>query len=193
MANPSGQVVLGEEDARATEACYAEIQVQLQALRQQNEELQCALQEQQEIAVTERLRGNRRSRDQMQEYTNLTVELLARRRGPEVQWDGMRIGVKVEKPETHSGEKGRDLDTWLFQVRGHLNIISIPERGHVQYAALLLRGNAALWWRETCEANRRPATGMSFAMFCASGSSLKITVVAVETSWQKSGSITEKL
>ena len=157
MANPSGQVVLGKEDARAAKARYAEIQVQLQALRQQNEELQCALQEQQEIAVTERLRGNRRSRDQMQEYTNLTVELLARRRGPEVQWDGMRIGVKVEKPEKYSGKKGRNLDTWRFQVREHLNITSIPERGHILYAASLLRGNAALWWCKTCEANRRPA------------------------------------
>ena len=98
----------------------------------------------------------------MREFTNLTAELLAGRRGPDVQFDGMRIGVKVEKPEAYSGEKGRDLDTWLFQVREHLNITNIPARGHVPYAASLLRGNAALWWREQCEANRRPAAWEDF-------------------------------
>ena len=39
------------------------------------------------------------------------MELLAGRRGPEVEWEGMRIGVKVEKPEMYSGAKGHDLDT----------------------------------------------------------------------------------
>ena len=75
----------------------------------------------------------------------------------------MRIGIKVEKPETYSGEKTCDLDTWLFQVREHLNITTIPVRGHVPYAASLLHGNAALWWRETCEGNRRPATWDDFS------------------------------
>ena len=46
MANPSGQVVLGEEEARAAEERYQALEVQLQALRQQNEELQWALHEQ---------------------------------------------------------------------------------------------------------------------------------------------------
>ena len=35
-------------------------------------------------------------------------------------------------------------------------------RGHVPYAASLLRGNAALWWRELCQANNRPATWDDF-------------------------------
>ena len=74
----------------------------------------------------ERIRGDRHARAQTQEFANLTVELLVGRRGPEVQWEGMRIGVKVEKPEMYSGQKGRDLDTWLFQVRKHLNITLIP-------------------------------------------------------------------
>ena len=120
------------------------------------------MQEQQEIAATKRLRGNRRSKVQTQEFANLTTELLAGRGGPEVQWDEMRIGVKVEEPETYSGKKGRDLDTWLFQVREHLNITSIPKRGHVPYAASLLHGNAALWWHETCEANCRPTNWDEF-------------------------------
>ena len=74
-----------------------------------------------------------------------------------MQLDGMRIGVKVEKPETYSREKTRDLDTWLFQVHEHLDITAIPVRGHVLYVASLLRGNVALWWRETCEGHRQPA------------------------------------
>ena len=67
------------------------------------------------------------------------------------------MGVKVEKPKAYDGDKSHDLDTWLFQVREHLNLTVIPERVHIPYVASLLRGNAALWWRETCEGNRRPA------------------------------------
>ena len=74
----------------------------------------------------------------------------------------MRIGVKVEKPETYSGKKAHDLDIWLFQVREHLDITTIPTRGHVPYAVSLLRGNIALWWREVCKGNRRPATWDDF-------------------------------
>ena len=78
---------MGEEDARTAKAHYAEIQAQLQALCMQNEELHSALQEQQEIVATERLRGDRRSRAQTQEFANLTVELWAGRRWPGVQWE----------------------------------------------------------------------------------------------------------
>ena len=74
----------------------------------------------------------------------------------------MRLNVKVEKPEQYDGDKARDLDTWLFQVREHLELSTVPARGHVPYAASLLRGNAALWWREACEVNRRPATWDDF-------------------------------
>ena len=98
------------------------------------------VQEQQEQVATKRLRVDRRSRGQTQEFANLTVELLAGQQGPDVQLEGMRIGVKVEKPDTYSGEKTRDLDTWFFQAREHLDITTIPARGHVPYAASLLRG-----------------------------------------------------
>ena len=74
----------------------------------------------------------------------------------------MQMGVKVEKLEAYNGDKSRDLDSWLFQVCEHLDITVIPERGHVPYAASLQRGNAALWWRETCEGNCRPATWEDF-------------------------------
>ena len=98
----------------------------------------------------------------MREFANLTAELLAGRRGPEVQMEGMRIGVKVEKPENYDGSKGRNLETWLFQVQEHLQLTVILVRGHVPYAASLLRGNAALGWRELCQANNRLATWDDF-------------------------------
>ena len=74
----------------------------------------------------------------------------------------MRFNLKVEKPKTYDGDKARDLDTWLFQVREHLELLTVPMGGRVTYTASFLRGNAALWWREACEANRRPATWDNF-------------------------------
>ena len=71
--------------------------------------------------------------------------------------EGVRIGVKVERPEYFDGGKTQDADTWLFQVRKHFDITVIPDCGRIPYAASLFRGNAALWWRELCEANNRPA------------------------------------
>ena len=127
MANPEGRVLLDEEQARAAEERYARMEATLQELQQQNQELQRRLQEQQEIVNTERLHADHRSRVQTQEFANLTAELLAGRRGPELQMEGMRMGVKVEKPEAYDGDKSRDLDTWLLQVGEHLNLTVIPE------------------------------------------------------------------
>ena len=62
MANPEGHVLLDEEQARAAEEHYTRMEATLQELQQQNQELQCRLQEQQEIVNTERLRADRRSR-----------------------------------------------------------------------------------------------------------------------------------
>ena len=143
MANPEGRVVMEEAEAQQAAERYAKMEENLQALRQQNEELLRALGEQQDLVAAERLRADRRARAQMQEFANLTAEMLAGRGGPAVQFDGARMNVKVEKPEQYDGDKSRDLDTWLFQVREHLNLSTVPARGHVPYAASLLRGNAA--------------------------------------------------
>ena len=45
MANPEGHVLLDEEQARAAEERYAQMEATLQELQQQNQELQCRLQE----------------------------------------------------------------------------------------------------------------------------------------------------
>ena len=77
MANPEGRVLLDKEQAHAVEERYTRMEAMLQELQQYNQELQHRLQEQQEIVNTERLRANHRLRAQMQEFANLTVELLA--------------------------------------------------------------------------------------------------------------------
>ena len=64
MANPAGHVVLGEEGAQQATERYATMEVELQALQQRNEELTRAVQEQQEVVATERLRADCRSRAQ---------------------------------------------------------------------------------------------------------------------------------
>ena len=162
MAQPEGRVVIDEAEAQQAAERYAQMEAELQALQQRNAELIRDLQEQQNIAATERLRADRRSKAQTQEFANLTAELLAGRQGPQVQLDGTRLSVKVEKPENYDGDKVKDLDTWLFQVREHLELLTVPAGAYVAYAASLLRGNAAMWWREACEAHRRPATWEDF-------------------------------
>ena len=92
----------------------------------------------------------------------MTAEVLAGRRGPKVQFEGMRVAVKVEKPDNYDGGKHHDVDTWLFRVQERLNLSNIPQRGHVAYAASVLRGNAAMWWHELCETNNRPNTWEQF-------------------------------
>ena len=84
MANPVGHVLLGEDEAQQAAERYAAMETELQALRQRNDELMRAVQEQQDLVAAERVWADCRSRAQTQEFANLTAELLAGRRGPEV-------------------------------------------------------------------------------------------------------------
>ena len=93
MAQPEGRVVIDEAEAQQASERYAQMEAELPALQQRNAELTRDLQEQQNIAATERLRADRRSRAQTQEFANLTAELLAGRQGPQVQLDGTRLNV----------------------------------------------------------------------------------------------------
>ena len=141
----------------------AALEAELQATRQANVELTQQFQEQREVAETAQLRADRRGRAQMHDFANLTAELLAGRQGePAVQMEPVRLGVKMEHPDHFEGGKWQDVDTWLFQVREHLTMTNLPARGHIPYAASLFRGNAALWWREVCEAAHRPGTWDEF-------------------------------
>ena len=86
------------------------------------------------MVQTKRLHADRRSHAHMHDFANMTEELMAGRRGLEVQFEGMRFAVKVEKPNNYDGGKHRDIDTWLFQGQEHLNSMNIPQCGHVAYA-----------------------------------------------------------
>ena len=138
----------------------AALEAELQATRQANAELTQGIAEQQEIAATAQVRADRRGRAQMQDFANLTAELIASRRGPEMQ--NVPLGIKMERPDYFEGNKLQDVDTWLFQVFEHLTITRLPEGSHIPYAASLFRGNAALWWREVCENAQRPVNWNAF-------------------------------
>ena len=43
-------------------------------------------------------------------------------------------------------------------------MLNIPEESRVAYVASLLRGNAAMWWRERCELGEHP---VDWPTFCA--------------------------
>ena len=92
-----------DEQMRQMAECIVVLEAELQATLQTNAGLTHELQEQSERADTERLRADRRSRAQVQEFANLTAELIATRRGPEME--GVRVGVKVERPEYFEGGK----------------------------------------------------------------------------------------
>ena len=107
----------------------AALEAELQATRQANAELTQGLAEQREIAETAQLRADRRGRAQMQDFAHLTADLIAVR-GPQGQGD-RRFGVKMERPDYFEGGKMQDVDTWLFQVREHLDIVMLPEPARV--------------------------------------------------------------
>ena len=156
----------------------AALEAELRATQQANAELTQGLTEQREIAETAQLRADRRGRAQMQDFAQMTAEMVAAR-GSEGQGE-RRFGVKLERPDYFDGGKQQDVDTWLFQVREHLTMVTMPEPAQVPYAASLFRGNAALWWRERCENALRPANWHEFAVALRNNSDQKTGVAGGE-------------
>ena len=155
---------MAEEQARQLAERVAALEAELQATLQANAELNRGIQEQREIAETAQLRADRCGRAQMQDFANLTAELIAGRRGPEVQMENVRIGVKMERPEYFEGNKTQDVDTWLFQVREHLDITVIPERGHVPYLPLYSMEMPPCGGENSVRVTNVLAIGMIFAV-----------------------------
>ena len=58
MANPEGRVLIDEAEAQQATERYAQMEAELQALQQRNEEIMRELQEAQNAAATERVRAN---------------------------------------------------------------------------------------------------------------------------------------
>ena len=75
---------MAEEQACQLVECVATLETELQATLQANAKLTRGLQEQRKVAKTAQLRADRRGRAQMQDFANLTAEIIAGRRGPEV-------------------------------------------------------------------------------------------------------------
>ena len=111
MANPGAQVIIDEDMVQQAEERYTQMEAELQALQQQNEGLTREVLEQREVVEIERRRADRRSRAQVQDFANLTAELIVGRCRPKIQFEGMRIGVKVEKPDSYDGSKKCNVDT----------------------------------------------------------------------------------
>ena len=59
----------------------------------------------------ERLRVDRQTCAQVQDFANLIAELIVGRRRPEMHFKGMWIGVKVEKLDNYDSGKHRSVDT----------------------------------------------------------------------------------
>ena len=151
---------MAEEQMRQLVERVATLEAELQATRQANAELTQGMAEQWEIAETAQLRADRRGRAQMQDFANLTAELItARGQGGQ---GGQPFSIKMERPDYFEGGKHQDVYTWVFQVQEHLNMTRLPTPTHVSYAASLFRGNAALWWRELCQEGNPSATWNEF-------------------------------
>ena len=57
MANPEGRVMINEAEAQQAAERYAQMEAELQALQQRNEEIMRELQEAQNAVATERVRA----------------------------------------------------------------------------------------------------------------------------------------
>jgi len=76
----------------------------------------------------------------------------------------LAVLAKNLKPPLYLGVKGsEDLDTWLFQVEQHfLTLEPISDTNKVRLAGLLLKGQAASWYRDTMQRNHTIQTWAEF-------------------------------
>lgn len=78
-----------------------------------------------------------------------------------------RATFKMERPPLFDGSKHAELLTWLFQLERYMEVAKVPEDQWVNYAASLLRGSAALWYRDMS------LGGTTFSSFKRFGKALK--------------------
>ncbi len=91
----------------------------------------------------------------------------------------------VKLPE-FSGERAEEeLEAWVFRCEGYFDTVpNITEEQKVQLACLLLKGRAALWWREVKQKPpaERPATWQDFVRELKR---LFLPLDAVHMAWEK--------
>ena len=61
--------------------------------------------------------------------------------------------LKPPRPVPYSGDTRADVEEWLFRVEQYFLATSTPESNRVSYAAALLNGSAASWWRQKYQEN----------------------------------------
>ena len=66
---------------------------------------------------------------------------------------GQPSRLKTQKPPTFSGDTKGDVDDWVFRVEQYYVANETPQDKRVVYAASLLTGSAASWWRTLWETN----------------------------------------
>ena len=65
--------------------------------------------------------------------------------------------AKPSTPETFHGRTSEDVSQWIFSMEQYFLAVKVQEdRQKVNYATSLLRGSAALWWRQLVEDSGRP-------------------------------------
>jgi len=94
------------------------------------------------------------------------LELLAQLANQQQQPNPLNQAFRNIKPPEFSGDKSPDeLETWVFRMEGYFAVLgAVPEPQKVLLGGLMLKGQAALWWREVTsrpEADR-PQTWEAF-------------------------------
>lgn len=79
--------------------------------------------------------------------------------------DVVRRLLRAYKPPTYSGEKGEELDTWIFQLEEYFATAgNVSDQQKIQIASLLFKGQLAEWWRDVHNrpVEQRPSTWEQF-------------------------------
>ena len=75
------------------------------------------------------------------------------------------VRLKPLRPPIFSGDSKGDVDEWLFRVEQYFVTANTQEERRVTYAASLLSGSAASWWRAQWESNARSPTCTQWEAF----------------------------
>ena len=83
---------------------------------------------------------------QMIQNQNLLLQQLGQQQNANTSNNSPR--VKPTRPDTYSGTRNiKELDSWLFMVEQYSKVTRLTSQETVQFAVTLLRGDAAVWWR----------------------------------------------
>jgi Retrotransposon gag protein len=142
-------------DPDALRAAYELLQNQQNTLQNQNNALLQTLQQAQQAAELARAQA-----------LEAQAQAAAAHAAADNLPPGQAARLKPVKPESYSGSRKEDLDTFLFAVRQYcLQQNELSEARQVLFAGQMLKGSAALWWRTYLQQNvQQPA---SWDDFCA--------------------------